>query len=75
MGYLLWLARRYSGQANSCLNSLLQIENFYETVNTASELPLDDTARELFQEVIIARSLGVQSEDIEIRDEGSVLFF
>jgi len=75
MGYLLWQARRYSGQANSYLNSLLQIENFYETVNTASELPLDDTARKLFQEVIIAQSLGVQSEDIEIRDEGSVLFF
>jgi hypothetical protein len=75
MGYLLWQARRYSEQANSYLNSLLQIENFYETVNTASELPLDDTARELFQEVIIAQSLGVQSDDIEIRDEGSVLFF
>ncbi|GHO95613.1 hypothetical protein KSF_056610 [Reticulibacter mediterranei] len=75
MGYLLWQARRYSGQANSYLNSLLQIENFYETVNTASELLLDDTARELFQEVIIAQSLGVQGEDVEIRDEGSVLFF
>jgi hypothetical protein len=75
MGYLLWQARRYSGQANSYLNSLLQIENFYETVNTVSELPLDDTARELFQEVIIAQSLGVQGEDVEIRDEGSVLFF
>jgi hypothetical protein len=75
IGYLLWQARRYSEQANSYLNSLLQIENFYETINTVSELPLDDTAREQFQEVIIAQSLGVQSDDIEIRDEGSVLFF
>ena len=65
-GYLLWRTRQYSKQANIYLESFLEIENFYETINVASQLPLDDKTRELLQEIFIAQSLGVPSKDVAV---------
>jgi hypothetical protein len=73
IGCLLWLTRQYSRRAHAYLESFLEIENFYETINAASQLPLGDKTRELLQEIFIAQSLGVDSKDVEIRNEGSVL--
>lgn len=73
VGAVFWQARRYSKRATTYLESFLAIESFYETINAASQLPLSDKTRELFQEIFIAQSLGVDSGDAVIRDEGSVL--
>jgi hypothetical protein len=75
VGYSLWQARKYSKQANIYLESYLEIENFYATISSAAQLPLDDKTRELLQEIFIAQSLGVPSKNVAVRDEGTVLFF
>ncbi len=72
VGCVLWRAQRYSKQANTYFDSFLEIENFYNIINIVSELPIDDTMRGLLQEIIIARSLGLQSRDITIRDEDAL---
>lgn len=72
VGYLLWRAQRYSKQAHTYFDSFLEIENFYAIINIVSELSVDEAMRGLLQEIIIARSLGVQSRDIAIQDEDAL---
>ena len=72
VGYLLWCAQQHNKQANRYFDCFLEIENFYEIINIVSELSVDDTMRGLFQEIIIAQSLGLHSGDIGIRDEDAL---
>lgn len=75
MACSLWRARYNSRQASLYLDNFLEIGSFCEVLNMVSELPVDSVTRRRFQEIIIAQSLGLQHEDIEMQDEDAISYF